>query len=413
MKYDIKNLSLREFTDIVNDEQKTLPSSAFSNTVEEYDFEQPFVRKIKEFNRYGVNFSVREQETDRWAEHERYIKRDENDEHLRDEKGGLVHHDAESIKDIFSEEERFVYEHSVYDEDRDKMAARTQDEWGCLLIRTASEYEGFGLGEELLFEHRKVRPFRHTGGYSPQGINCEQKAFRRLVLDNKEKGYYNTLPEERRKKILDSVSKIKTFKERYDNVDGKEKDLYNYSNKEDYLYHVDERFVLIYNRKLYDLLSDKDVDIYSDRSQMLIRDGIVGYMDLLGNSDSLRIFKSFSKDKETLETMLGVLSEINGSSDFEIYKRDMKDFSQLTSVELKEGRDFCHLTYTGDVNNEFKIKHAVSQKLKKMLDPFEEKWSVIHEAADGFAKESMEKNDNVFEEKIKKKSLPSNKKMKP
>lgn len=407
---NIDNLTLKEYLDIVNSEHKTLPSSAFSNNVEEYSFENAFNKVLKTFNRYGIEFSLKEQVTDRWANAHNYLKKDENDEHLRNENKELIFHDSESIKTIIPENKRFVYEHAIYDETHNKIATRTQDEWGCLLIRTASEYEGFGLGEELLFEHRKIRPFRQTGGYSPQGLNCEQKAFKRRVVDNLEKGIYNNLSDDRKEEIIKSIDYINTFAERYESEADKEK--YDYSKEEDYLYHVDERFVLIYNRKLYDLLSDKDIDIYSDRSQMLLGDGIVGYIDLMGNSESDRIFKSYFKNEETLKTLLNLLGSSNQVNEFEIYKRDAEMFGSLSSISISQGRDFCHLKLNEKPFEDFKLKHAVSQKVKKSLDPYEEKWFVIHETADKLAEEKMNKNDDVYKKNLSNKSK-SRKSIKP
>ena len=398
MKKNINNLTLKEYLNIVNDEHKMLPSSAFGNIVEEYDFENPFDKTIKMFNRYGIDFSLREQKTDRWENAHNYPKRDKNGDVLRNDDNEIIYHDGTSIKSFIKEEERFVYEHAVYDETHGKMAARTQDEWGCLLIRTASAYEGFGLGEELMYEHRKVRPFRNTGGYSPQGLNCEQKAFRRLVLDNIENGVYNDLAPERREEIINSVSNITTFKERYEKEENKEK--YDFSQSADLLYHVEERFVLIYNRKLYEMLSDNDIDIYSDRSQMLLKDGVAAYIDLLGNPESDRIFKSYFKDEKYLEEALKLLSDVNKTTEFEVYKRDQSMFSKLPIVSISEKRDFCDLSVSHELSNDYQIKNAISKKIKQLIDPYDEKWSVIHEVADGLADDLMNENDRAFENKI-------------
>lgn len=400
MKKNINNLTLKEYLNIVNDEHKMLSSSAFGNVVEEYSFEKSFDKIIKGFNRYGLNFTLREQKTDRWENAHNYPKRDKNGDVLRNEDNEIIYHDRTSIKSFIKEEERFVYEHAVYDETHNVMAARTQDEWGCLLIRTASAYEGFGLGEELMYEHRKVRPFRNTGGYSPQGLNCEQKAFRRLVLDNIENGVYNNLAPERREEIINSVSNINTFKERYEKEENKEK--YDFSQSSDLLYHVEERFVLIYNRKLYEMLSDNDIDIYSDRSQMLLKDGVAAYIDLLGNPESDRIFKSYFKDEKYLEEALKLLSDVNKTTEFEIYKRDQSMFLKLPSVSISEKRDFCDLSVSHELSNDYQIKNAISKKIKQLIDPYDEKWSVIHEVADGLANDLMNENDRAFENKITK-----------
>ena len=399
MKNNINNLTLKEYLNIVNDEHKLLPSSAFGNNVEEYSFENPFDKIIKKFNRYGIDFSLREQKTDRWKNAHNYPKRDDDDEILRDENNNIIYHDEQTIQSLISEDKRYVYEHAIYDETHGKMAARTQDEWGCLLIRTASAYEGLGLGEELLYEHRKVRPFRNTGGYSPQGLNCEQKAFRRLVLDNIENGVYDDLASERREEIISSVSNITTFKERYEKESNKEK--YDFSQSSDLLYHVEERFVLIYNQKLYEMLADEDVDIYSDRSQMLLKDGVAAYIDLLGNPESDRIFKSYFKDEKHLEEALKLLSDVNETTRFEVYKRDQNMFSKLPTVSMSEKRDFCELTLSHNLSNDYQIKNAVSKKIKKMIDPYEEKWSIIHEVADSLADENMSKNDEIYENNFK------------
>ena len=85
MKKNINDLTLKEYLNIVNDEHKMLPSSAFGNQVEEYSFENPFDITIKTFNRYGIDFSLREQKTDRWENAHNYPRRDKNGDVLRND----------------------------------------------------------------------------------------------------------------------------------------------------------------------------------------------------------------------------------------------------------------------------------------------------------------------------------------
>jgi hypothetical protein len=75
--------------------------------------------------------------------------------------------------------------------------------------------------------------------------------------------------------------------------------------------------------------------------------------------------------------------------------------SKLPTVSISEKRDFCELTLFHNLSNDYQIKNAVSKKIKKMIDPYEEKWSIIHEVADSLADENMSKNDEIYENNFK------------
>lgn len=402
MKNNINNLTFKEYLKIVNENNKWHDSSAYAQRqVQKYSFEGSFDKTVYNFERFGINFSIREQITDRWKNHNSYGQRDIDGEYLRDNHGQIIKHDSKTIKELFPEDKRFFYEHAIFDDDKELMVSRTQDEWGCLLIVSLEDYQGFGLGEELLYHHRKTYPFRHSGGYTPSGYNCEGQAFRRLVLENDKKNVYNHLPKERRLEILDSVNKFETFGERHED-DLKNKD-FDLSNQKDWYFSINERFIVIYNKKIFDILKNDEVDMDYPRNQHFLNKSVVGFMCLLGNSETNRIFKMHYQSEAVLNTMLHFFARHNKIEEFEIYKRDISDFKNFSGLNIKTGRDFAKFNITPDIDVDTKLLNSIEKSFRKKIDPYEEKWCLIHETAESLADEHLKENHQNFENKKRKK----------
>lgn len=394
------NKTFQEFLEIVNPSHKMHDSDSYSGHIEIYRHENKFNEDVYDFDRFGIKFSLRMQITDLWANHNDYSQKDKNGEPLRTKNGNgkIIYHTKETIKKIFPAEKRFEYEHAIFDTTNNKLAARTQDEWGALLIQTDPVYAGFSLGEELLYHHRKTYPVRDSGGYSPQGYLCEKRVFRRNVLENMDE----SLPEKRKAEILDSVSDVLTFSER----EHTNKPDFNLNNSDDFLVRVNERSILIYNKKLYEELSKKGFDSYTPAGEFILKQGIIGYMDILGTNDFDRIHKMYYKNDQVKENLLKLFSSYKNIDTFETYCRDAHEFKDIPNTKIRKvkNENFTKLTLNFERQKNIKALNFIEEKIRKSIDPHEEVFTLIHERADSFAEDNLEKNNKLFEKTKNKKN---------
>lgn len=75
----------------------------------------------------------------------------------------------------------------------DTCVGKAQDEYGCVLIRVASEYRGFGLGPILGKLARTYEPGKTSGGFTPKGYANFVKVYREMVRDALTNGLYSNL----------------------------------------------------------------------------------------------------------------------------------------------------------------------------------------------------------------------------
>lgn len=95
-------------------------------------------------------------------------------------------------------------EHIVINNNKE-VVSMTDDEFGALMIKTASEYQSIGIGRELLYQHLKSNPFRNTGGLTDQGYALYKSVFRRIVDENLSNGAYKEISSARLSEILTST----------------------------------------------------------------------------------------------------------------------------------------------------------------------------------------------------------------
>lgn len=377
----LNNITFEEYIKIINKNNKAHSENAYAlDSIQEYSHEPKFLNTILSFNRFGIDFEIKEQIIDKMDND--YFKYDnEQKEYYRDKNNNLIKLTYEEKKQLIKEENRFEYNYAIYNKENGEIVARTQDEWGCLLVKRKNKYRGFGFGEDLVFLYRKKNPLKQSGGFTPSGYRNIESVFRRIVLENEKNGIYNDLTESRKKEILESVKNFKTFEER--NIQKIKNVNYNMNNNDDFLYIIKERFILIYNKKLINLIKEKDFDQYDEKYESLLKSGILGYMSLYGNSESNRIYNFYGKNDKIKKTMLNFFSLFNKIKEFEVYKENIEDFNCF-SDKLVSGRDFFKLKISLDHNYENKLKllNYIENKIRKSFDPYDEIINIIHETAE-------------------------------
>lgn len=377
----LNNITFEEYLEIINKEKIIHPESAYDKSIpQKYSFEPDFF-KLKDFKRFGLKFELKKQIIDKVNEN--YFKYDnKNQEYIRDEKGDLIKLSIEEKLNLFKKNKKNRYEinYAIYDENGE-MVARTQDEYGCLLVTRKEKYKGFGFGEDIVFEFRKTTPEKVSGGFTPSGYRNIKSVFRRIVLENEKNGVYNDLSPKRKEEIIDSVSNFKTFEER--NKDKLIYVNYNMDDEKDFLYHIKDRFILIYNKKLFNIMKENNFDLYNDKYENLIKKGIIGYVSLYGNSETNRIYNFYSKNIKIRDKIMSLFSKKIKNNKFEIYKEDNFLFDDM---EIIKKRDFNEINVAVDCDYDLKILSLIEKKERNYCDKYDELFNTIHEFAETISK---------------------------
>jgi len=169
----------------------------------------------------------------------------------------------EEVAAMIPENKRWEYEFAALDEDG-KTAAVVVDEWGCVLIMTAHEYEGFGLGTEMVKTARKVFPDKTSGGFTVGGANNLRRVHAAYVREYMASGLYSALVRQgdittdRVKEIVKSVEGVKRPPKSSKN--------YNTNDPKDWkLFANDDGTVIVYDKKITEIVHDDDYYRWAER----------------------------------------------------------------------------------------------------------------------------------------------------
>lgn len=419
---NIAHYTLAEYLEIINPESKRHPATAYSASVESLNrFKDklpeeggPVKSVLNTFRVNGLTFKMIEERTD--LRTLSYGKRGPDDDLVRDERGMAVFLTDEEKVELFPEDKRYQYEHAIVRVDTDQVVATTQDEWGCLLILAAEEYSGFRLGTKLLDKHLDVYPDRPSGGTSPQGQECVYRVYQKKVSEALRSGEYRRLYQAGKmdmskiREILNSADVVasmvaekneqlakygvspqhhaKTFHEtRAANA----VDL-DFKRPEDWVAHIDNNFVIVYNKKLYDF--DRDSQYWDN----FMEEGIIGYAYVGGTynaSSTPKLFREFALNDGVRGFMYEtLLNEAVGEriqierSELPLFEKIIGENLQVEAVPRSPRLDVWieEPTMTGTAQMKFAEKI-----LRREKDPYEETFTIIHETASAMAEEAHEK----------------------
>lgn len=180
-------LTWPQYRDVVDRSRKSHPDDAYATTLADlkagYLDRSDFDVLIQRLSSRGLRFELRAKE-----ERIAYCKRTDDDlDYLRDEAGQLIPYADEEI----AERGWKPVEHTVavFDE-KGVCVAALQDEWGCVLVRVAEEYRGFGFGMALTKLAMTLDPTKPSGGFTRQGLDVYVRAHRELVREALADGRY-------------------------------------------------------------------------------------------------------------------------------------------------------------------------------------------------------------------------------
>lgn len=189
-KVDPALMTWREYRDVIDASRKNHPSDAYATQLE--DLAHPYLARegfdilIQRFKSRGLRFELRAKE-----ERINYCKRTDDDlDYLRDERGDLIPYTDEEI--AAAGLRPFHHTIAIFDA-KGVCVGAVQDEWGCVLVRVAREYAGFGFGVALTKVARGIEPEKPSGGFTPQGYATCLKTHREFVRDALVEGRYRKL----------------------------------------------------------------------------------------------------------------------------------------------------------------------------------------------------------------------------
>ena len=183
-------LTFDEYYKLVNSNGKNHPESAYNTSLdkmrqESYLDKSKFPKLLKRVKIRGLMFEFRLK-----SELRDYVHKNNEGEYKRDTDHNLIYMSQDDIKQKGLKTHEFTI--GVFNEDGDCVGA-VQDEWGCVLVRVAEEYRGFGLGPMLTKIARTMEPEKPSGGFTPSGYRNFVKTYQEMVRDAFVNGFYRVL----------------------------------------------------------------------------------------------------------------------------------------------------------------------------------------------------------------------------
>lgn len=124
----------------------------------------------------------------RGTERNKYVKRDENGDIVRDPETGNATYLSE--KEML-EHGLPLFETAIHVYDGDTPVGSVANEWGATLVQVAEEHQKKGIGKFLSKLWMKAFPFRGSGGFSEQGISTFKRVYQDFVREALESGAYD------------------------------------------------------------------------------------------------------------------------------------------------------------------------------------------------------------------------------
>jgi hypothetical protein len=381
-----------------------VPISSFNSKLWSDTYPEESIKKIKQFNRKGIDFDLYELTIDRWALE--YSARDEFGETIEDSNGRPVRMTEEEKRQKIKP--RYEYEHLVVEREIGQRVGYSSDEWGCLLIMVAEEYQSMGLGQEILKMQMERHPERHTGGFTPSGKEAYFKCYQHFVAKHMAAGGYSQdvregrLSADKAMEIIDSAmitkesvlksraeyiregcsektaAEINPFYKRISKIDRATD--YDF-NKGRILVSSDSNYVILFNEKALDLYKPSAQDNYfRDRA-------IMGYAYVGGvydTSKTPKLYGLFAKNKEYLNLSVELAMNLMLKDPVLLTKEQMdvvssnerlKDFIDIQT----EGTKFTQVVLSKPTIPNLPQLLYTNNALIKIRDPFDESLNSIHE----------------------------------
>ncbi len=413
------NHTFKELMSIVNPGMEHHPESAYQMSLSEMNrrsWKNPLpeceISVVKHFSAKGIDFDMYEEKVDRWKLD--YSKKDEFGETVRGTDGRVVfltmEEKAQRIKP------RYSFEHFVVDRQSDMLVADTSDEWGCLLIAVAKEYQRMGIGSVLLEKEIATNPFRHTGGFTTDGQATYFKVFQKAVSKHMASGGFSRdvvdgkITTKRAMDIIDSaeITRKSILQKRlecesdgaspqwakkmapdYKRVSKLERaDDFDFSRGRVLLYQTGTSSILIHEKAL-DLFKPSSPDNeFRERA-------ILGYAYLGGTyegHETPKIFGLFGQNDFLKKLMVEITLNIHSNAPVRVDKEQLKIIESMPDVMKNlsvgaKGSVFTDVILEERTMADINKLAFSSNVVFRTKDPYEEALNIIHESASQIAED--------------------------
>ncbi|MEL0638635.1 hypothetical protein V6259_17990 [Marinomonas sp. TI.3.20] len=315
-----------------------------------------------------------------------YIKKDQNDEHLYID--GKLQYLSFEEKCVMLGANRFSYWFAAFDSITGLCVARTQDEWGCLLVLVADEYRNLGIGSSLVQMTLRRNPEAYSGGFTPQGFHNRHRAFSNIVREDFAAGGYRkaylegSLSISTIRLIRDSLkpakSKIRSIPQHLFEPNDPSKIMYYSDGGATYSYHTDSLMV-----------GDIREESWGSRKILEKCLGFVFIMEAMNTPPRLLRYTGMTP-KHTLDILFLAMGQLAGKS---VYI----DTEDAKNLELERDPRFISTSNKADSNGRLSFTVAVDTSLVmhkfnsahnhliKRFDEYNEKESLIFESLDAMS----------------------------
>lgn len=399
----VEHLTYKEYYKIINRHNEFHERAYEDNPLENYSNPDDFPKTINRFISHGIMFQLREKKIDLRLKN--YYKLDENKDPIRDENGEIIYLSMEEKEKHFPEDKRYKYEHAILDVKKNKIVAETQDEWNCFLITVANEYRQLNIGQRLLNHHRNMYPYRDSGGHTESGEKAFFYFYQEKISKYLSSGQYRKdimsglLDITRVKEILESARLTKLVienvkKEYYDynlNYESfherkrKNRSLsksidYDFTDPRDFALHIDEGcFAILYNKKAFEMLNTKNQrDFFTDQ-------GLLGYVYIGGvyNADAVpKLFRLHGINDKVKSFMIDLALHMSHKEPIRIFAEDLPYLSEKSKGNISKSmldNGMMQITLENKYIENLDFMHQYNLQYRKRVDPYEEKFSIMHE----------------------------------
>lgn len=405
------SLTYDEYLDIVDPRREHHPSSAYNVDLERMNqFVTPEkIEKQQLVNTLTINnrlFELRVEIRDHQKE-EHHQWDYENDTWARDENNNLIPLTQEEKELKFTGLKRYEYDFHVYDKHTGKKVATTSDEWGCILIQTAEEFRGMGLGALVLDKLTEKYPFKSTGGATDAGNYTSYKVHQSKVAKAFANGSFSKMYKEGNitfQKVLNiakSVGLHNSFTQKFaEKVDPMYRHEYTkrkqrtgkYEKYKDLsptcktpVFYIDNATVVAFNESAYEKIRDDDLP------ELFRNELIQGYTYIGGVylPDSLPyLFGEFYQDDKARKACLAIAltrqftHKENVCVDAEQKEFIEQAFPEMTrSTPMHGRRGYFEMEILKEIIPEkvIKIMQLVEKTKTLKADPYGEIRDAIHE----------------------------------
>lgn len=241
-----------EYYKLVNPQEKWHPSTAYDHDIAQlnaYQSPEKYPVLLNTITRNGLRFQVRQRVEDRHQGN--YVKTTPDGYPVRGQSGEVLYMSPEEVAAMIPASKRFHYDHAIVDMESNMLVGVTENEWGTLLVMVATEYRKFGFGTLLVKLSRDKAPDRQSGGFTSSGAENLRRVHAEWVREYMASGFYSYLVRteqitaERARQVIGSVT--------LDRPNYKQQNLRNDDPRDWLLMSDGQSFVILYDRKIYDL----------------------------------------------------------------------------------------------------------------------------------------------------------------